>query len=102
MTMLGVVLLWRAADVAREPWATRTLFGASLMGWGLFNVVEGVIDHFILHIHHVVERLGLSVWDGVFLTSGLALIALGVAILRSAPGRGAPRRPLGDAGGIAR
>jgi uncharacterized membrane protein len=88
-TVLGVVLVWRAARAAREPWADRTLLGASLLGWGVFNLVEGTIDHFVLQIHHVVERLGLSVWDGVFLASGLALIAAGVAILRSAPGASA-------------
>jgi uncharacterized membrane protein len=102
MTVLGVVLLWRAARVAREPWASRTLFGASLMGWGLFNLVEGTIDHFVLQIHHVVERLGLSVWDGVFLASGLALIAVGVAIMRSATGAVAPAPRLDTAGGSAR
>ena len=85
MTVVGVVLVWRAASVAREAWGSRTLLGASLMGWGLFNLVEGTIDHFVLQIHHVVERLGLSVWDGVFLASGLFLIALGIAIMRSAP-----------------
>lgn len=93
MTLIGVVLLWRAAGVAHAPWAPRTLFGASLLGWGLFNLVEGTIDHFILQIHHVVERLGLSVWDGVFLASGLALIAAGVAIMRAAPASAA--RPTG-------
>jgi uncharacterized membrane protein len=85
MTVVGIVLMWRAASVAGEPWASRTLLGSSLLGWGLFNVVEGTIDHLVLQIHHVVERLGLSVWDGVFLASGLAFIALGIAIMRSAP-----------------
>jgi uncharacterized membrane protein len=100
MTLLGVVLLWRAAGCAREPGAGRTLFGASLMGWGLFNLVEGTIDHLVLQIHHVVERLGLSVWDGVFLASGVALVAVGVAIMRGASVAPTPR--LGAAGGIAR
>jgi uncharacterized membrane protein len=94
MTTLGVVLLWRAAACSHEPWASRTLFGAALMGWGLFNLVEGTVDHFVLQIHHVVERLGLSVWDGVFLMSGVVFIALGVSIMRIAPATAqrSPRR----------
>jgi uncharacterized membrane protein len=24
-----------------------------ILGWGLFNLVEGVIDHHLLNIHHV-------------------------------------------------
>jgi uncharacterized membrane protein len=45
----------------------KTLFGAMVMGWGLFNLVEGIIDHHILGIHHVVESMGLSIYDYVFL-----------------------------------
>ena len=85
MTLLGVVLLWQSARFATEPWANRTLIGGSLIGWGLFNVVEGTVDHLLLQIHHVVERYGLSAWDWVFLGSGIAFIALGILIIRAAP-----------------
>lgn len=88
-TVLGIVLLWRVApSCAAEPWSNPTLFGASLMGWGLFNLVEGVIDHHVLHIHHVVERIGPSRWDALFLASGLLLIAVGAMLVRSATTRG--------------
>jgi uncharacterized membrane protein len=98
-TVLGVVLLWRAAPAAaRQPWANRALFGAALLGWGVFNVVEGTIDHFVLQIHHVIERAGLSVWDGAFLGFGVLLIVAGVAILRSAVGGAVPRPRLRAAG----
>ena len=56
------------------------MFGAMVFGWGLFNLVEGVIDHHVLHIHHVVERLGVSVWDWTFLAvGGVGLMTLGWA-----------------------
>jgi uncharacterized membrane protein len=84
-TMVGVALLWRAAPCAERPGATRILVGAWLMGWGVFNAVEGTIDHVVLGIHHVVERSGLSIWDGVFIGSGFAGIAIGAAIVRGAP-----------------
>jgi uncharacterized membrane protein len=29
-----------------------------------------LVDHVILQVHHVVERLGLSIWDYTFLASG--------------------------------
>jgi len=41
------------------PWPFRpgrTFFGSMVFGWGVFNVVEGIIDHHILNLHHVVER----------------------------------------------
>lgn len=82
----GVALLWRAARRASRfgatPLSTRSLVGAALIGWGLFDLVEGVIDHHLLGLHHVVERLGLSIWDWVFLGFGAALVATGLIIVR--------------------
>ena len=86
VTAAGVAMLFRAGRRADVPWSGRTLLGAMLAGWGTFNLVEGVIDHHVLHVHHVVERLGVSVWDWAFLGSGVVLIAVGVAIIRAARG----------------
>jgi uncharacterized membrane protein len=81
-TAAGIALLFRAGRRADVPWSGRTLVGAMLAGWGTFNLVEGVIDHHVLHVHHVVERLGVSVWDWAFLGSGVVLILVGVAMIR--------------------
>jgi uncharacterized membrane protein len=59
------------------------LAGSMFAGWGLFNLVEGVIDHHILHVHHVVERLGVSVWDWAFLASGVIFLIGGWLAVRS-------------------
>ncbi|WP_375426852.1 DUF2243 domain-containing protein [uncultured Sphingomonas sp.] len=81
VTALGVALLWRArGGSARVP--GRMFGGALLLGWGSFNLIEGVIDHHLLALHHVVERLGPSVWDWVFLVSGVALAATGWMLTR--------------------
>ena len=61
-------------DVA---WSDRVFVGALLVGWGLFNVVEGVVTPRILQLHHVVEGVALSPWDWTFLGSGFALVAMG-------------------------
>ena len=55
-----------------------------LAGWGMFNVVEGVVDHHLLGIHHVRDDLGgpLS-WDLGFLAVGVLLVALGWWLARS-------------------
>ena len=85
-TVAGVALLWRAARRAARSegvrLSTRALVGGMLAGWGLFNLVEGVVDHHLLGLHHVVERLGPSIWDWVFLASGAALVATGVLVVR--------------------
>ena len=83
MTAAGLALRFRAGRRADVPWSGRTLLGAMAFGWGLFNLVEGVIDHHLLHVHHVVERLGHSGWDFAFTGSGVVLIALGWAMIRA-------------------
>ena len=47
------------------------------LGWGLFNLIEGIVNHHILHLHHVVEQRGESIFDSLFLVSGLAFIFFG-------------------------
>jgi uncharacterized membrane protein len=70
------VAAWQRGRLA-PPW--RAHVGLLLLGWGAFNVVEGVIDHQILGIHHVRDDLGGPIGcDLGFLVFGLALIALGV------------------------
>lgn len=86
-TAAGIALLFRAGRRADVPWSGRVLVGAMLAGWGTFNLVEGVIDHHVLHVHHVVDRLGVSVWDWAFLGSGVVLIIVGVAMIRGDSGR---------------
>src|SRR5215203_5343886 len=59
------VALWRRGRLA-PSWTFH--IGGLLAGWGLFNVVEGLVDHQILRVHHVRDDLGgpLS-WDLAFL-----------------------------------
>jgi uncharacterized membrane protein len=55
-----------------------------LAGWGAFNLVEGLIDHELLGIHHVRDDLGGPLgWDLAFLAFGAALVLVGLALARS-------------------
>ncbi|MDB5295862.1 MAG: hypothetical protein JWO31_1845 [Phycisphaerales bacterium] len=86
-TAAGVWVLFRAGRRADVPWSGRLLLGATLGGWGLFNLVEGVIDHHLLQVHHVAERYGLSAFDYAFLAFGAVLTAVGWGLGRSASGQ---------------
>ncbi|KQW43275.1 MULTISPECIES: DUF2243 domain-containing protein [unclassified Roseateles] len=55
MTVAGVGLLFRAGRRDDAVWSGRVLCGGALLGWGLFNLVEGVIDHHLLQLHHVMD-----------------------------------------------
>ena len=86
-TAIGIVMLWRAVKRAEVLLSGRALFGSTLLGWGLFNLVEGVIDHHLLQLHHVYERAGQSTWDWLFLTFGAALVATGWLMIRDSGAR---------------
>jgi len=77
-TIIGVAVLWKALNrhVDVRP-AGAGLVGYMLAGWGWFNLVEGIIDHHILNLHHVIQALGQSIWDWLFLASGIVLIVIG-------------------------
>jgi uncharacterized membrane protein len=97
-TAVGLWMLFRAARRPEVAWSPRVFAGALLLGWGLFNLVEGVVDHHVLQVHHVYEAGGQSSWDWAFLGWGVAFIALGWGCIRSAqaPPEAVPRhgRPL--------
>ncbi|HEU4708391.1 MAG TPA: DUF2243 domain-containing protein [Methylophilaceae bacterium] len=94
MTLLGVWLLFRAGTQRNTIWSGKMLSGAMLFGWGLFNLVEGLIDHQILGIHHVMEyAINKFPYDLAFLISSLILMLAGWALIR-APGRDSPYSPV--------
>ena len=58
-------------------------FGLVLAGWGIFNLVEGLIDHQLLGVHHVRDDLGAPLsWDLGFLASGVLLVVGGWGLHR--------------------
>ena len=71
---------WRQGRLA-PSWGFH--LGLVLVGWGLFNLVEGLVDHQLLGVHHVRDDLGgpLS-WDLGFLASGVLLIVVGWLVHR--------------------
>ncbi len=76
-TLAGLALLWAALQLPSGPWSTRAFVGLLLIGWGLFNLVEGLVDHQILGVHHVNETVPRDQW----LWWDLAFIAWGAAML---------------------
>ncbi len=83
MVALGLLLQWRAGFRGRVVLSGRATWGSLLLGWGLFNVVEGVIDHELLGVHHVVENGNHPLWDSVFLLAGAALLLLGWRMVKA-------------------
>lgn len=101
--ILGLGILYsRVTHNRRAVWTSRVLWGWILAGWGIFNLVEGVVDHQILGIHHVHGGPHQAWWDTGFLALG-ALFLIGGHLLRNS-GRpaglgatGGDERPTGGA-----
>ncbi|MDP9445320.1 MAG: DUF2243 domain-containing protein [Actinomycetota bacterium] len=88
-----LVVAWRQGRLA-PSWASH--LGLLLTGWGLFNLLDGIIDHHLLGVHHVRDDLGgpLS-WDVGFLAFGALLVAAGWGLHRTSRSgeAGASARP---------
>src|SRR5919112_4649928 len=70
------ILAWRSGRLAPN-WSFH--FGLVLAGWGIFNVIEGLIDHQLLGVHHVRDDLGARLgWDLGFLGFGVLLVGGGL------------------------
>ena len=77
---VATVRAWQRRELA-PPW--RAHVGMLLAGWGAFNLVEGLVDHQILGIHHVRDDLGGPLgWDLGFLALGALLVVVGLALAR--------------------
>lgn len=57
--------------------------GGILVGWGVFNLVEGLVDHHLLAIHHVRAGPNQLWWNLAFLALGAVLVAGGWLLQRS-------------------
>jgi uncharacterized membrane protein len=82
--LIGLGILYsRVTEARRQVWGSRVLWGWILVGWGLFNVVEGLVDHQILGIHHVRYGPYMLWWDIGFLVFGVALLVIGWMVQHS-------------------
>lgn len=87
VALWGVWMLIQNAKRGTFLHAPRPLLvGAFIAGWGAFNVIENILNHFILQVHHVRENVP-NVWtyDIVFLVLLVfAPLLIGVKMIKSA------------------
>lgn len=84
VTLIGVFTFWSAA-YRRQPIPSLTQFvGGMVLGWGLFNLVEGIIDHQILGIHYVRQVPHYTVYNLTFLAvGGFVFIVIGGILMKA-------------------
>ena len=90
--VLGLTNLWRAARQRHRWWSSRLFVRTFLIGFGIFNLVEGLVDHQILGLHHVNETVPREQWiwwDLGFLAWGAVMLLGGWQGAAAAPERAA-------------
>lgn len=81
--VIGLVVLWRAGRGKMFPRSGRAFIGALMVGWGLFNAVEGLVVRQLFSFDRVVEYASpVPLWDIVFMLKGVALLAIGWEFMR--------------------
>lgn len=87
----GLWLLWRTRREYGEPGADRWMFANTLVGFGVWHVVDSILSHWVLGIHRIrMDSPNPLVWDLLwFAVFGVAFIVAGWLLRRSA-GEGRP------------
>lgn len=84
LTVTGIAFLWSALRRATGIWSTGAFLGLLLLGWGFFNILDGIVNHHLLEVHHIREDTGNQLaWDIAFLTLGVAQTVTGLLITRA-------------------
>jgi uncharacterized membrane protein len=90
VTVVGVLVLVSSNGARHQDGGTRTLIAGMVGGWGGFNLVEGLIDHQILGLHHVRPGPDWLAYDLGFLVLGALMLVAGLVAVRRI-GSGRPR-----------
>ena len=82
LTAIGVAWLWRNIS-RRRVTLDRQFFGWLLLGWGAFNVLDEVVFHALLDLHHIREGGNELAYDMAFLAIGIAQMVVAWLLTRA-------------------
>jgi uncharacterized membrane protein len=73
----GALVLWKTSP---NDQSNLVFFSGLLFGGGVFNFLEGLLDHHILQIHHVKPGPYQDTYDLAFDFVGLAMVLIAVML----------------------
>jgi uncharacterized membrane protein len=93
MTAIGLVMVWRLLfrkDIAPTH---ALLAGSLLFGWGIFNAMDSIANHYILGLHNVKENAAdPRLWNHGFFLLSLLQIAAGWLWIGGYPAEDVPEQ----------
>ncbi|WP_208797404.1 DUF2243 domain-containing protein [Flavobacterium limi] len=79
VTIIGIWLLWKVLQRKYTSKFHRLLTGGMLLGWAIFNLLEGILNHHILKLHNVREfSTAQDWWNYGFLFFSVLLLLAGI------------------------
>ena len=83
VTFIGILMLYQLIK-RKEHFVCKYLFGGGLLlGWGIFNLVEGLLNHHIFQLHHVKEfSPNYHLWDLGFSLLSVVMVVAGWLLIR--------------------
>jgi uncharacterized membrane protein len=83
LTFIGLILLWRLLGRKDVAFSTGIFVGGLIFGWGVFNVMDSVFNHYLFALHNVRGNVpNPEHWNLGFLLFGSAQTALGWGIVQ--------------------
>lgn len=76
---VGMAVVWRELNGDSETYSALRAVGAILVGAGLFNVFDGVVDHYVLGIHNAVH--GTQALNPHWVGASLLLLGVGILVV---------------------
>lgn len=78
----GVYLFWKG--LKSHPEATIPPPGAMMLtGFGVWHVLDAIINHWLLGLHHIKEDQYWLLWDVIFFIAGVICVAIGISLRRA-------------------
>ena len=81
---IGAGVVWRAERRTREPLAFRPIAGSAIMGLGIFDLYDAIVDHALLGLHQPLSMGGK--YNPHWVVVSLLIIGAGAYIYRTATG----------------
>ena len=89
----GLAILWSAVRGPHPIPTRRYLSGTMILGWGLLNLTQGMINHYILGLQNVSEVPSSDPWNmGFLFIGGIAFTGFGWLMMRAGKRRFVPPR----------
>lgn len=84
---IGIFYLWNITNRIDVPHSSKAFYGSLILGWGIYNLAEGILAHHVFKIHHIIETYDNTeqlYFDLAFLLLGALQILIGRLLIKSA------------------